>query len=189
MNFDFLSPVSDVVLAHNELLSQQALGRKIKLHTQQNGLPDINGADIAILGVMENRNAVNYTEDILHFDGIRKALYELFPGNWKISVVDLGNILPGESVEDTYFALKNTIALLLEKNVIPIILGGSQDLTYCNYRAYDNVAPMINIVNVDSNFDLGDAAQPIKNNSYLGKIIVEQPFNLFNYSIRQILLW
>jgi len=182
MNFDFLSPVSDVVLAHNELLSQQALGRKIKLHTQQNGLPDINGADIAILGVMENRNAVNYTEDILHFDGIRKALYELFPGNWKISVVDLGNILPGESVEDTYFALKNTIALLLEKNVIPIILGGSQDLTYCNYRAYDNVAPMINIVNVDSNFDLGDAAQPIKNNSYLGKIIVEQPFNLFNYS-------
>ena len=30
---------------------------------------------------------------------------------------------------------------------------------------------MVNIVNVDTNFDLGDASQPIKNNSYFGKII------------------
>lgn len=35
---------------------------------------------------------------------------------------------------------------------------------------------------MDSNFDLGDSALPIKNNSYLGKIILEQPYNLFNYS-------
>ena len=41
---------------------------------------------------------------------------------------------------------------------------------------------MVNIVNVDSNFDLGDSAKPIKNNSFLGKVILEQPYNLFNYS-------
>jgi len=56
-------------------------------------------------------------------------------------------------------------------------------LTYANYRAYDDFAPMVNIVNIDSNFDLGDSAKPIKNNSFLGKIILEQPYNLFNYSI------
>jgi hypothetical protein len=41
---------------------------------------------------------------------------------------------------------------------------------------------MVNIVSVDTNFDLGDANLPIKNNSYVGKVIVEQPYNLFNYA-------
>ena len=41
---------------------------------------------------------------------------------------------------------------------------------------------MVNIVNVDSNFDLGDSAKPIKNNSFVGKIILDQPYNLFNYA-------
>ena len=71
---------------------------------------------------------------------------------------------------------------MIEKLVIPIIIGGSQDLTYANYRAYDNLQPMINIVNVDTNFDLGDTSSPIKNNNFLGKIIIEEPFNLFNYA-------
>jgi arginase family enzyme len=118
----------------------------------------------------------------LHFDSIRTALYSLFPGNWFSTIADLGDIDPGESVEDTYFAIRTAITVLLEKNIIPIILGGSQDLTYSNYRAYDNVMPMVNIVSIDTNFDLGDANLPIKNNSYIGKVIVEEPYNLFNYT-------
>ena len=182
MDFSFLSPVSDSVLAHNELLSQQALGKKIKIHSRQNGAPDLEGVKLAIIGVQENRNDVNYIGSELQFDTIRKALYALFPGNWHTTIADLGDILKGNIVEDTYFALRTTITSLLEQKIIPIILGGSQDLTYPNYRAYDNVLPMVNIVNVDSNFDLGDSTLPIKNNSYLGKVILEQPYNLFNYS-------
>ncbi|WP_053975924.1 formimidoylglutamase [Mangrovimonas xylaniphaga] len=182
MSFSFLTPISDAVLAHSELLSQQALGKKIRVHSKQHGFPDLEGVQMAIIGVHENRNDVNYMGEIVAFDSIRTSLYSLFPGNWYTTMADLGDILPGESVEDTYFALRTTIGSLLEKQIIPIILGGSQDLTYANYRAYDTIAPMINIVNVDSNFDLGDASLPIKNNSFLGKIILEEPFNLFNYS-------
>ncbi|WMI68276.1 formimidoylglutamase [Mangrovimonas sp. YM274] len=182
MNFNFLTPISDAVLAHGELLSQQALGRKLRVHSRQHGFPDLEGVNMAIIGVLENRNDVNYMGEIVSFDAVRTSLYSLFPGNWYTTIADLGDILPGETVEDTYFALRTTIGMLLEKQIIPIVLGGSQDLTYANYRAYDNVAPMINIVNVDSNFDLGDASLPIKNNSFLGKIILEEPFNLFNYS-------
>ncbi|MEZ4854861.1 MAG: formimidoylglutamase [Gelidibacter sp.] len=182
MTFNFLSPVSDVVLAHNELLSPQALGRKLKVHSKQNGFPDLEGVTMALIGVLENRNDVNYIGSDIQLESIRKSLYALFPGNWHTTMADLGDILKGDSVEDTYFALRTTITILLEKKIIPIILGGSQDLTYPNYRAYDTISPMVNIVNVDSNFDLGDSTLPIKNNSYLGKIILEQPYNLFNYS-------
>ncbi len=182
MAFNFMSPVSDEVLAHNELLSEQTLGKKLKVHSKQNGIPDLDEVRIAILGVLENRNDVDYMGEDIHFNNIRRTLYSLFPGNWHTTVADLGDILQGESVEDTYFALRTTLAVLIEKKIIPIVLGGSQDLTYSNYRAYDNIIPMVNIVNVDSNFDLGDSSLPIKSNSYLGKIILEQPYNLFNYS-------
>ena len=73
-----------------------------------------------------------------------------------------------------------TSVVLVENKVIPIIIGGSQDLTYANYRAYDTMSPMVNIVNVDSNFDLGDAEKMISNESYVGKIVVDKPYNLFN---------
>ena len=182
MNFNFLSPVSDAVLAHKELLAPQALGKKIKVHSKQHGIPDLENIQLAIIGVKETRNDVNYMGGEIHFDSIRSAFYALFPGNWHQNIADLGDINPGETVEDTYFAIKTAIAVLLEKKIIPIVLGGSQDLTYPNYRAYDNVMPMVNIVNIDTNFDLGDANLPIKNNSYLGKVIVEEPYNLFNYS-------
>jgi len=182
MNFNFLSPVSDLVLAHNELLSSQALGRKLKIHSNQNGIPDLEGVNIAIIGVLENRNDVNYIGEEFQLNEIRKAFYGLFPGSWNTTVADLGDINKGESVEDTYFALKTTISILIKKDIIPIILGGTQDLTYANYRAYDTIIPMVNIVNVDSKFDLGDSTKPIKNTSFVGKIILDEPYNLFNYA-------
>ena len=183
MNFNFLSPVSDTVLAHNELLSEQALGRKIKVHSSQHGIPDLNDVRLAIIGVKENRNDVNFMGEVLNFDTIRTSLYALFPGNWHTTIADLGDIPAGDSIEDTYYALRTIIGVLIEKKVIPVIIGGSQDLTYANYRAYDTMSPMVNIVNVDSNFDLGDASVEMKNNSFLGKVILEQPYNLFNYSV------
>ncbi|MDX1469860.1 MAG: formimidoylglutamase [Flavobacteriaceae bacterium] len=180
--FNFLSPVSENVLDFKQSLQEQALGNRIEIHTQENGIPDLDGISIVFLGVRENRNDVNYVGTPPNFDNIRKSFYSLYPGNWATSIADLGDIQPGDSVEDTYFAVRTILEVILEKNVIPIILGGSQDLTYCNYRAYDDILPMVNIVNVDCNFDLGDSSAPIKNNSYLGKIILEQPYNLFNYA-------
>ncbi|MEN8887216.1 MAG: formimidoylglutamase [Winogradskyella sp.] len=182
MNFNFLTPVSDSVLAHNELIALQALGKKIKVHSRQNGIPDLDNVQLAIIGVKENRNDVNYIGSEINYDSVRKTLYTLFPGNWHTTIADLGDIEPGETVEDTYFAIRTAITILVEMNIVPIILGGSQDLTYANYRAYDNLLPMVNIVNVDTNFDLGDANLPIKNNSYVGKVIIEEPYNLFNYT-------
>lgn len=182
MNFNFLSPVSDAVLAHNELLSAQALGRKIKIHSSQNGIPDIDGARIVLIGVLENRNAINYIGEPFNLNEIRKSFYSLFLGSWDTSIVDLGDINQGETVEDTYFALKETLTILIQKRIIPLILGGSQDLTYANYRAYDSLIPMVNVVNIDSRFDLGDSSKPIKNDSFVGKIILDQPYNLFNYA-------
>ena len=39
MAFDFLVPVEDKVLAHCELLPEQALGKHVQIHTVRDGLP------------------------------------------------------------------------------------------------------------------------------------------------------
>jgi arginase family enzyme len=179
---NILTPVEDHILSHNKIISSLILGNKVSVHTKENGVPNIEKIDIAIIGVPENRNDINYIGEEINLSEIRKSFYTLYPGNWSIKIADFGDLAPGESIEDTYQNLTSLVSYFVKNNIIPLIIGGSQDLTYANYRAYDDFKNTINIVNVDSNFDLGDSSKPIKNNSYLGKIILEEPHNLFNYT-------
>ena len=181
IDFSFLSPVQDRIVDQIEQLHGQAIGKKLMIHSSTNK-PDLEGVKIAILGVLESRNSVDYIGEEFQLSEIRKALYKLFPGNWLHGMADLGDIQKGASVEDTYFALIQVVSSLVNANIIPVIIGGSQDLTYANYRAYDKISSMVNIVNIDKSFDLGDSSKPVNNGSYLGKIILEQPYNLFNYT-------
>lgn len=179
MDFHFFTPVEDYLVAE---APAQSLGVSMKIHTLEKGLPDLEGVKIAIFGVLEDRRDEDPTEESFDFEGIRRSFYSLFPGNWHISVADLGDIEQGQSVDDTYFAVQSVVEELIKQDIIPVILGGSQDLVYAQYRAYDNLDQMVNLVNIDSRFDLGDAEKPISNRSYIGKIIVNKPYNLFNYS-------
>jgi arginase family enzyme len=181
MEFDFLSPVDNEIIQYINGLSTQHLGSKVVFHTDKE-FPDIDKVKIAIVGVLENRGAVNYVDEEVNLDAVRKELYSLFPGNWHSSIADLGDIIPGNSIEDTFFALQKVAAKLIQKGVIPVIIGGSQDLTYPLYRAYDNQEQMVNLVSIDSKFDFGKQEDGITANSYLSKIILDEPNNLFNYT-------
>lgn len=144
-------------------------------------IPVVSKAKFAIFGIRENRNDVDYMGAEVNFENFRKALYSLYPGNWSGKIIDLGDIQKGATIADTLFAVKQITEELLLKKVIPIILGGSQDMAYGQYRAYDAIGKMVNYVNIDGRFDLGDAEKPMTNKSYIGKIIVDEPYNLFNY--------
>ena len=51
MSFDFLLPIKDSVVAHLVLQSSDVFGKKIKIHTSQEGFPDLDQIQLAILGV------------------------------------------------------------------------------------------------------------------------------------------
>lgn len=182
MDLEFLSPVEQVVLAHNELLPKQSLGRNIQIHTEAGGIPDLEGVQIAMVAVNETRNGSVRKYERVQMSDFRRSLYKLFLGNWNSSIVDLGNIEPGESVEDTYFALARLTEELVKRQINLIVLGGSQDLTYATYRGFDKLEQMVNLVAVDGRFDFGSADESISSASYLSKIVVDQPNNLFNFS-------
>ena len=179
MVFDFLQPVSVSVEQFISKLSNQTLGKKVALHTQTD-FPVLENVSLAIVTVNEYRGANKENEDFA-FEEFRKQLYSLYPGNWNVSIVDLGSVEAGESIEDTYFVVKKLVEELVKKKITPIIVGGSQDLTYAMYRAYDNLDQMVNLVAVDSKFDFSKE-DSLVSNSFLSKIIVEEPNNLFNYA-------
>ena len=179
---DLLKPVDEHLIVHNELMSPLILGNRIKIHSAENGIPDLDTGMIALLGIPEERNSVDYLGNELNLNEIRKSFYNLYPGNWSNGISDLGNLILGNNSEETFGRLISLLTILFSKDIIPILIGGSQDLLYSVYRSYDSIQNTVNIVNVDSNFDLGDSSKPINNLSYLGKIILEEPHNLFNYS-------
>lgn len=179
MVFDFLQPISASVEEYIATLSNQTLGKKVVFHTQTD-FPVLDNVAVAIITVNEFRGSEKDNDDY-SFDYFRKQFYSLFPGNWNASIVDLGTIEAGASVEDTYFVVKSLVAELVKKRIIPVIIGGSQDLTYPMYRAYDNLDQMVNLVSVDNQFDFSKENK-LDSESYLSKIIVEEPNNLFNFS-------
>ncbi|WP_298140496.1 formimidoylglutamase [Flavobacterium sp.] len=178
MEFDFLAPLDNDLIIDIKQLSSQHLSSKVVFHTEAE-FPDISKINIAIIGVLENRG--KDTSEV-NLSNIRRELYSLFPGNWSKTIADLGDIFPGNSLDDTYFALQRVVSKLIKNKVIPIVIGGSQDLTYALYRGFDDLEQMVNLVSIDNKFDLGKQETLISSESYLSKIIVEEPNNLFNYS-------
>jgi len=180
MEFDFLSPLEINLIIDIKRLSSQHLSSKVVFHTRED-FPDISKINIAIIGVPDHRGE-GIESKKLDLSQIRLEFYRLFPGNWSQTIADLGDILPGNSIEDTYFVLQKVVSRLMKNKVIPIIIGGSQDLTYALYRGYDDLEQMVNLVSIDSKFDLGKQDGSALVDSYLSKIIIDEPNNLFNYS-------
>ncbi|MFO7613984.1 MAG: formimidoylglutamase [Bacteroidales bacterium] len=178
----FFEPVQLKGYQHTEKTRRKMLGDTVKAYIQPNDFPSLKNADLAILGVNEDRPSVRNQGCGLAPDSIRKALYKLYQGNFKMRMVDLGNMLPGHTIEDTYFALTSVLAELLEHNITPIILGGGQDLTFAQYKAYEKLGRIINIVAIDPEFDLGPTGDPVNSRSYMSHVILQQPNYLFNYT-------
>lgn len=181
MAFEFLKPLDDALIDYVENLSLQSLGKKILIHTDGT-FPETENISVAIIGVLENRGQVKEDFNQLDLNYIRKQLYALYPGNWDRSVADLGNIVAGNELQDTYYVVKTLVEELVKNKTIPIIIGGSQDITYAMYRGYDKLEQMVNLVSVDSKFDFGTQNDTISAQSYVTHMIVNEPNNLFNYS-------
>lgn len=182
MDFTYLQPVNSNILEDIASFKTERLGNNVRFYTKDT-LPEITkSVKIAILTVSEDRNAINNQGTGQNFDAIRKELYKLHTGNWHTDIIDLGTIKKGNTIEDTNFALSETINKLLKQNIIPIILGGSQAITYPMYRAFDALEQMVNLVAIDNKFDLDDMDAPLNSRNYLSKIIMNEPNNLFNFS-------
>ena len=161
---------------------EQSLGNLIQVNSEEAGFPDLDEVHLALIGVCDDRATPENLGAAKAADALRPYLYKLYQGKFKLEMADLGNIVQGETLKDTYAAVSTVASELIRQNVLPIIIGGGQDLTYANYLAYEKLERVINIAAIDPAFDLGESADDIHSGNYLNKIILHQPNYLFNYS-------
>lgn len=180
-NIDFLTSLSADFLAWEDDKVSDKLGTVIPKYVTGKIFPNLNDIDIVILGVEEDRNSNNLgCAEASNF--FRKYFYELYSHSANIKVADIGNIKQGADINDTYFALSNVVEELFNKNITPIIIGGSQDLSFAIYKAYVKLNSLINIATIDNKFDLGDANINLNSNNFLSHIVLNKPNILFNYT-------
>lgn len=177
--FDFFQPTEVVIKKSEDGIRRMA---DSVLVNHRESLPSIEEARIVIIGVNESRgHSPNHGTNTAP-DAIREHLYQLMEMDESVAVVDMGNIAPGERLEDTYAAVRIVCAELLRAGKIPVIIGGSQDLTYANYSAYETMEKTVNLVTIDARLDFGGSPDQISATNYLNRIVMHQPNYLFNYS-------
>ncbi len=160
-------------------LSDKGLGQQIDIHTE-GGFPEVKKNGIAFFYVPEFRNSP-YKE--VAVEKFREQLYQLNGGNnWDKAIYDLGDVIPGETINDTYFAVGKIVAELVKNQVIPIIIGGSQDLTVALYKGYEKLEQFVNLCAIDSKLDVGSPEDEMNANGYISHLLVQRPCYLFNHS-------
>lgn len=142
-------------------------------------LPDLTQFDLAILGVNEDRFRPEYIGTGEAPNAVRKELYYLVKTRKPLRVLDLGNIVGGNSFSDTYFALSQVILELNKAKLFSVIIGGSQNLISAQYSGFQGLNPNMQVLVVDAKVDLQVAENPNEQN-YLPKIISHEPEYLFN---------
>lgn len=178
----FFEPVDAEKLGLADASADRSLLMNTVLFYNPSAPLDISEAQLAIIGVPESRNSYKNASCSMAPDEIRRQFYQLYRWNDNVRIIDMGNVIVGETVEDTYEIVSEIAADLISQKVIPIILGGGNDLVFANYRAYEKLDQMVNAVAVDSCFDLGDENQPIRSDAYVNKMVLQQPNYLLNYA-------
>jgi formiminoglutamase len=145
-------------------------------------MPDFTGAHIAIIGVPEERGTDKNFGAAAAPDIIRSKLYHLKKGSGTYNIVDLGNLIPGIDLEETNTRLSEVCKFLLGNNVLPLIIGGTHDLDFGQYSAYEDMEKLISFLNVDAFLDLEEGHQVPVSRQHINKILMHEPNYLFSYT-------
>ena len=181
MIIELLKPINEEILNSINSNKRGSIGEEIQIHTSSLGLPDIESTDVAILGISETRNSFFESNDF-NLSDFRKEFYQLNLGKWKKSISDLGNLPNGETTKDTYHAITELCLFLREKNIITIIIGGSNDLIFPIFKSYENFNKKVNIVSIDNQFDLHQEEDILSSRSYMNKIIIDDSSKLNDFT-------
>lgn len=180
MILDFINPIdlNEIKIPNKEWDSTQ-LGAHVIFNTNNE---EINADyDLAIISVSEDRSSTENHGCGTGVNKIKKELYQLYLHFNIPKIIDLGTIKIGHSVKDTQVALQQVVASLLDRNITAIIIGGGHDMTYGQYRAYENRIHEVDIVVIDEKIDFTETEE-VNSNSFLRHILMHQPNFLFTAS-------
>ena len=174
----FFSPLEEEHFSH--IRHSNSFYKSIKANIDR--MPDYKDADIAIIGVNEERGTVINKGTAKGAIEIRKKLYNLKKGYGAYKIIDMGTLRNGVDLDETHGRVKEVCQILIESNVLPLIIGGSHDIDYGQFQAYEGMDKLISLLNVDALLDMEEGVSQPAHQQHIHKILLHEPNYLFNYS-------
>ena len=137
---------------------------------------------IALIGLTEERGTFKNQGIAAAPDAIREQLYRLKKGSGNYNIVDLGNLRSGLNLQDSYDRLSTVCSALMQKNIVPIIIGSSHDMSLGQYAAYEYTKKLISVVNVDARIDVDEKNKKDHSAFHIHKLLISKPNYLFNFN-------
>ncbi len=169
---DYFDPVSLPRPMVRNVHAKDEFGKRLVIHTPDTPVTKVEGFDMALMGVPEERNSRN-KGSLEAPDHIRRKLYSLARIRNAINIIDLGNMRPGNAPSDTLFGIRDIVFHLLENNVIPVIMGGTQDITLGCHEALMKYRGRVRLLTVDARLDMDKGEKETTSDTWLEKIMTE----------------
>lgn len=176
---EFLDPIPVHELNDDEGYTDGQLGKHIQIFAEE--LPDIEHADIVLLGITEFRGNGYFETDSNAANTIRKHLYRLHYWHTDVLIADMGNVKKGASLKDSYAAIKTILAELIRLNKTVLLLGGSHDVTLAQYYAYIELNQQVEATCIDAVIDLRSES-PIRSENFLMEMLTGEPNMVKHYN-------
>ncbi len=181
--YDYLDPVEidQSVFTGLSNTKSRLVNTIEEINKNNAGHQDIQHFDLALLGIPDESTSLN-TGCSKSTITIRTKLYSLFSPCYNLKMLDLGNLKTGKTTRDTCFGLSDVLSFLIKNKVIPILIGGTKNLIFGNYLAYEILKQNINMVSIDSAFDLNQQSDTQYPNPYLSNIILHKAKYLSHFT-------
>lgn len=176
MNFqEFFKPVNINKELNIINLSDDSWVKNVDIHDKN--FPNMDNRKIVLIGIVSER----YPYEANH---IRSFLYSLKKKEYAQIVADLGNFeVPDDHIKHLE-KLGYILSELQNLNLVPVIIGPPQEVSYSQYLSYEYLKKYANFVSIDATIDF-NITQPEKmtSDNYLYRILLRDPSYLFNLSL------
>ncbi|MGA9211987.1 formimidoylglutamase [Kaistella sp.] len=166
--------LEDILILPKQIKTEKwQLGNMISNEIQENG--------IVLIFCSDYRGINDGDAEILDFKQVRKELYQLSKLDFEVPICDLGDLISGKSHQDTHFVVQEIVSMCLQKSAIPVVIGGSNDLSHALFSALNFHHKNINYTQISNRVLLSSECEEINEKNFLSKILSSKNFSVKNY--------
>ncbi len=145
-------------------------------------LDEIVEGAIVLIFVSDFRGA-NAGADFRSYSVLRKNLFQLSKLDFELPIVDLGNLISGKTLADTHLVIQELVTVCLAQHAIPVIIGGSTDLSLPLFSAVNAFKKNTNFIQMSNKVSLSNEGRVVTEANYLSKLLGGKDFDIKNFRV------
>ena len=112
---------------------------------------------------------------------LRKQLYRLSGLDFQLPLFDFGDLVSGKTIQDTHYILQEILSACHYKGTIPVVIGGSADLSFSLFSSLNFHQKNINFTQISNIVSISNDGEEVTEKNFLSRIFSSKNFSIKNY--------